>query len=452
MTSDRVDVDRYLDGLKFGRFHICALIIGVIIMLVDGYEVGVIGLVLPMLADDYGVSRASLTWVLSAQQIGMVLGAYFIAPLADRFGRKPLVVVSLLWVGLASFLTTLTTDVTALALCRLATGIFASTLIANLVAWTSEMAPARHRALMVTIVLIGSLAGALLGSAIQAFVIEPFGWQGAFWAGALLPLALVPATIAFFQESPRFIAARRPDDPRLARFPRLLGDDRTILVAPPAVPGTAGGKGGVRDLFRGGLAAPTLLLWLAFVLDFIFVTAWFWKTTIFHDLLGYSWDEIALLGLLDMVFSMIGMLTIGFAISRFGISRVLPFYFFASGVALVCMGLTAGTWGVYLFLALLAAARNAGHTGLAIVAADLYSTRTRATGVGWAYGAGRIASIFGPPFGAVPLQQGWPILAYLSLLAVPLLLAALAAWFLFATGIGRAGPSPNARTRPNNVA
>lgn len=80
---------------------------------------------------------------------------------------------------------------------------------------------------------------------------------------------------------------------------------------------------------------------------------------------------------------------------------------------------------MFAVLAVKAAAQNAGHAGLALVAANLYPTRSRATGVGWAYGAGRIASIFGPPFGAIPLRYGWSVLALFSLLALPLALAAV---------------------------
>lgn len=424
MTAKAIDVDSYLDTLKFGRFHIQVLILGVIIMLVDGYEVGVIGLVLPVLAKDYGVTPVSLTWVLSAQQIGMVLGAYFIAPLADRYGRKPLAMTSLLFVGLSCFVTIHTTSLVTLAVCRLVTGIFASTLIANLVAWTAEMAPNRHRALMVTVVLTGSSAGALLGAGVQAFVLEPYGWRGAFWVGTILPLVLLPLAWFFFHESPRFIAARNPRDSRLITFPRSLGDNHTVLVAPPQQP-LASATSQFADLFRGGLGVMTILLWLCFALDFMFITAWFWKTTIFRDLIGLNWNQVALIGSMEMVFGAIGMLTIGLMVNRFGLRGVIPFYFLVAAIALVLMGLLAPSWGMFAVLAVQAATQNAGHAGLALVASSLYPTRSRATGVGWAYGAGRIASIFGPPFGAIPLQYGWGPVPYFALLAVPLVLAAV---------------------------
>jgi AAHS family 4-hydroxybenzoate transporter-like MFS transporter len=431
VEANRRDIDSFVDGLKFGRFHLQVLVLGVLIMLVDGYEVGVLGLVLPLLSKDYGVARASLSWVLSAQQVGMVLGAYFIAPLADRIGRRPLVLFSLTAVGLSCFVTILTTSLTALALSRLITGIFASTLIANLVAWTSEVAPARHRATMVTIVLTGSTAGALLGSAVQAFVLEPYGWRGAFWVGATFPLVLALAAYFFFSESPRFIASRDLSDPRLAAFARSVepGSAPVVFTATTRV-GDARRTGAITELFRGGLAGTTVLLWLCFALDYIFITSWFWKTTIFHDIVGLDWRRVAVLTGMEVIFGGVGMLTIGLLVNRWGFRAVLPSYFLVAAVAMAAMGLTAPAWPMYVALAIQATAQNAGHAGLTLVAASLYPTRNRATGVGWAYGAGRIASVAGPPFGAIPLQYGWNAPAYFSLLALPLVLTAIAVLLL----------------------
>lgn len=114
----------------------------------------------------------------------MVVGACFVAPLADRFGRRPLVLFGLITVGLVSLATILADSLAQLAACRLLTGIFASTLIANLVSWITEVAPARNRTLMVTGVLGRLHGGAILGLLVQALVLERFGWHGAFWIGS----------------------------------------------------------------------------------------------------------------------------------------------------------------------------------------------------------------------------------------------------------------------------
>src|SRR5690606_6211930 len=120
---------------------------------------GVLSWVLPKVSDHFGVSRTSLTWVLSTQQVGMVLGAYFIAPIADQIGRKRLVQFCLVAVSASCFVTIFATSIVALAACRLVTGAFASAVIANMVALSSELAPARQRSPVVSIVLAGLLFG-----------------------------------------------------------------------------------------------------------------------------------------------------------------------------------------------------------------------------------------------------------------------------------------------------
>jgi AAHS family 4-hydroxybenzoate transporter-like MFS transporter len=420
-----VDIDSFLDNVKFSRFHVRVLLIGALAMLVDGFDLGVLSWVLPKLSDDFGVSRTSLTWVLSMQQAGMVLGAYFIAPIADQIGRRKLLMWCLLAVSATCFVTIFTNSVPALAVCRLLTGMFASSVIANMVALTSELAPARKRATMVTIVLAGAMPGALLGSFMQGYLLVPYGWHIAFWMGAAMPLLLLPVMYFFLPESPKFLAARNHEDPRLlAIVASLMPQDEPVTIAAPAVR-EARPKSItlVRDLFRPGLALPTVLLWLAFISSFGFISAALWKTTVFHDVIGLDFGKVALTTSLGTAFGFLGMVTIGFMIDRFGFKAIVPSYFIVAAGGAVMMGLLAPGPGMFVALAINAMAQHAAHAGLASVASTLYPTRNRATGVGWAYGAGRIASIVGPFYGALALNYHWGAVGYFFLLAGPLALA-----------------------------
>nr|WP_286207863.1 MFS transporter [Hephaestia sp. MAHUQ-44] len=408
------------------------MLIGALTMLVDGFDLGVLSWVLPKLSDDFGVPRTSLTWVLSMQQVGMVLGAYFIAPIADQIGRRKLLMMCLLAVSASCFVTIFTTNLPALAICRLLTGMFASAVIANMVALASELAPARQRATMVTIVLAGSMPGALLGSAMQAFLLEPFGWHVAFWLGTGMPLLLLPFIYRFLPESPKFMAARNPGDPRLqAMIAALMPEDEPVTVVPPAVVERRRSSVAlVKELFAPGLALPTILLWLAFISSFGFISAAMWKTTVFHDVIGLDWSEIAITTALGTIFGALGMVTIGMMIDRFGFKAIVPTYFIIAAFAALGMGIFAPTLAMFVALAINAAAQHAAHAGLASIASVLYPTRMRATGVGWAYGAGRSASIVGPMYGALALTYQLGAIGYFFLLAAPLACAGIIIWIL----------------------
>ncbi len=434
MARPTVDIDAFLDGVKFRPFHMRVMLIGALAMLVDGFDLGVLSWVLPKISDEFGVSRTSLTWVLSMQQVGMVLGAFLIAPIADQIGRRTLLMLCLCGVAATCFVTIFTDSIWALAICRLLTGMFASSVIANMVALASELAPARQRSTVVTVVLAGSMPGALLGSAMQAFLLEPYGWHVAFWIGTAMPLLLLPIIYFLLPESPKFLAARNPDDPRLQAIVVALmpeGEGEAVLLSRPAErEKRLSSLSLVRELFRPGLALPTILLWLSFVSSFGFISAALWKTTVFHDMIGLNWNQVGMTTAIGTAFGAAGMLTIGLMIDRFGFKAIVPTYFIVAAGAAVGMGVFAPGWGMFAALAVNALAQHAAHAGLASIASTLYPTRNRATGVGWAYGAGRVASIVGPMYGALALQHHLGAIGYFFLLAAPLALAGMVIWLL----------------------
>lgn len=434
MARPTVDIDAFLDGVKFRPFHVRVMLIGALAMLVDGFDLGVLSWVLPKISDEFGVSRTALTWVLSMQQVGMVLGAFLIAPIADQIGRRTLLMLCLCGVAATCFVTIFTDSISALAVCRLLTGMFASSVIANMVALASELAPARQRSTVVTVVLAGAMPGALLGSAMQAFLLEPYGWHVAFWIGTAMPLLLLPMIYFLLPESPKFLAARDPDDPRLQAIVVALmpeGEGEAVLLSRPAErEKRLSSLSLVRELFRPGLALPTILLWLSFVSSFGFISAALWKTTVFHDMIGLNWNQVGMTTAIGTAFGAAGMLTIGLMIDRFGFKAIVPTYFIVAAGAAIGMGLFAPGWGMFAALAVNALAQHAAHAGLASIASTLYPTRNRATGVGWAYGAGRVASIVGPMYGALALQHHLGAIGYFFLLAAPLALAGMVIWLL----------------------
>lgn len=423
------DVDSFLDNLPFNRFHLRALIISTIMMMVDGYDLALAGWVLPKLAADFGVARTALTPALMAQQIGMVIGAYLIAPIADRVGRRQVLLSSVAGIAVSCAATLLTHDIWTFAGCRLVTGIFASTIISNLVALSSDIAPARLRGTMSTIVLTGSMGGALLGALMQAFVLEQYGWQGAFIIAAALPAAMLPLVYFGLPESLRFLARRNPSDPRLAGLVRAMQGPN---AEPIEVTFTARTRNSanrsdiVREILSPQRRVETAFLWLGFICSFTFISIYSgWATTMYHDLRGLAWKDIAVNTALYTGFGALGTLTVGIAVDRFGFRKVLPPAFLIAGLAVGAIGFTESTMQLYVAVAIMATFQVGGHSALATLAASLYDAGSRASGVGWAYGAGRVASIAGPAIGAFLLQERFAMSAIFALLAIPLITAAI---------------------------
>ena len=431
-TGRAIDVDSFLDGLKFNRFHLTVLILCTILTAIDGYELYIVGWVLPDLARDFGVSRTAITSAMVAQQVGMLLGAFVIPPLADRVGRPRLLFFCYTGMALSAVAILFTSSLVPFGICRFVAGFCGTAMIPILVSLASETAPQRLRSTVSTITVSGTMIGALLGALMQGFVLEPFGWRGGFWIAMALPTIMLPFIYFLLPESLRSLAARNPDDPKIQTLARKMDPAReepVLLIAPPR-PERAAGAVLFGDVLGPEQRTKTFLMWAITISSFVFITAGVWKTTIFKDVVGLPWSQVALINGVNTVAGFIGMLTIGFFIDRFGFKRVMASTFLLAAVFSVLIGLTAPTIGMFVAVAFMAMFQHGGQASIPALAAALYPPRSRATGIGWAYGAARVASIFAPLFGAFVLGEGFSAIIIFALLGVPLASAGIFTFWL----------------------
>jgi MFS family permease len=429
-----IDVDTFLDGLKFNRFHLIVLILCTALAAIDGYELYVVGWVLPVLAKDFGVPTTAITSALVAQQVGMLAGAFVIPPLADRIGRPRVLLFCYLGMMLSALAILTTKSLLPFTVCRFAAGFCGTAMIPILVTLASETAPKRLRATVGTITVSGTMIGAMLGSLMQGFVLAPFGWRGAFWIAVALPAIMLPLIYFFLPESLRSLVARNPHDPAISALtrrmrPSVSGDtDVVFTVAPkPDRPPLAIL---LSDIFGRGQLLRTFLMWGIAISSFVFITAGVWKTTIFKDVIGLSLQQVALINGINTAAGFIGMLTIGFFIDRLGFKRVMTGTFLLAGLGAIIVGLLAPGAGMYVAVAFMGMCQHGGQASIPALAAALYPTRSRATGVGWTYGAARVVSIWAPLFGTFVLSEGFGAVGIFAMLGVPLLCGGLFTFWL----------------------
>ena len=416
------DVDSFIDGLKFSRYHLTVLILCTILTAIDGYELYVVGWVLPDLAKDFGVDRTAITGAMMAQQIGMLLGAFVIPPLADRIGRPRLLLFCYAGMMLSALAILTTKSLLPFTVCRFAAGFCGTAMIPILVTLTSEAAPKRMRSTMATITVSGTMIGALLGALMQAVVLEPYGWRGAFWIAVALPAIMLPLIYFFLPDSLRALVARDPQDPAIPVLIKRMqpaGDAPVAFTVAPR-PERAVTAVLLEDIFGNGQWKKTLLMWGIAISSFVFITAGVWKTTIFKDVIGLSWNQVALVNGTNTAAGFVGMLTIGFFIDRLGFKRVMSGAFLLAAASAVLVGLLAPGPGMFVAVALMGMCQHGAQASIPALAAALYPTRSRATGVGWAYGAARIVSIWAPMFGAFVLTGGFGPIGIFAMLGVPL--------------------------------
>jgi len=430
-TSAGVNIDELLDNAKLRALQWRTLEVCTIAMMIDGYDLYVVGWILPALSDSFHVSRVALTPVLLIQQIGMLLSVYFVAPQADRFGRRNLLIACLTGTGLCSLGSAFASSPLQFMTWRVLTGLFASAVVPNLVTLVSEIAPRRYRATFSTITVCGAQGGTLIGAAMQAFILPRYGWTGAMFLGCGLSAFILPFVIPWLPESPRFMVRRNSADPRLPKLVAQL--DPTIDPTTPvyAATSTQLGRSRVAALLGEGRRLTTVLLWFAFIASFSFIGQWSsWSTTVFKDVLHMDWKSVATMTTLYSALGVVGASTIGIAIDRWGFRAVLPKTYALAFLGAVCVGLTAPGSAMFLFLGMMGMFQISSQAGLAALAPTLYPPSHKATAVGWAYGAGRIGSIIGPVTGSALMQLHPGVLGTFSGLALPLLLASALLLFL----------------------
>ena len=402
------------------------------------------------------MTRGALGPVFSAGLFGLMIGALLFGPLADRIGRKKIIIFSTLAFGLGALATAFVQDVNALLAIRFATGLGLGGAMPNAVAMTSEFNPRRRRATMVMIMFCGFSVGAALGGFLAAAlitsltrVIRCVDVRTASGRHQLLPrdtthdvesakgdgrtvqgslLIMVPILARRLPESVRFLALAGRARERVAELLSLIRPNATFAagtqftVHEPALAGMP-----VVHLFREGRTAATLLLWVVFfmsLLDIYFLSNWL--PTVLNDL-GASVSEAVLIGSMLQVGGVVGTFALGSIIDRFSFRALALVYFiaiFAVG-AIGQLGHSAVLVATAIFVAGFCVV--GGQIAANALAAAFYPTSVRATGVGWALGIGRVGSIVGPLVGGMLLTMKWSAGAVFFAAAAAALCAALAA-------------------------
>jgi MFS transporter, AAHS family, 4-hydroxybenzoate transporter len=436
-----VDVAAFIEQQPVGRFQIGLLLTCAAVLFLDGFDTQAIGYVAPALAKEWGLTKGALGPVFSAGLFGLMIGALIFGPLADRIGRKKIIIFSTLAFGIGTLATAFTGDVNTLLVIRFLTGLGLGGAMPNAVAMTSEFSPHRRRATMVMIMFCGFSVGAALGGLLAAALIPQFGWRSVFVVGGLAPLLLVPILMLRLPESVRFLALTGRAHERVAQ---LLGHINPKAAFAPGTqfvvhePRLAGIP--VLHLFRDGRTLVTLLLWVVFfmsLLDLYFLSNWL--PTVLNDL-GASLSEAAAIGSMLQVGGVVGTFALGSIIDRFSF-RALALVYFAAVFAVGAIG-QLGHSVVFVTIAIFAAGFCivGGQIAANALAATYYPTSVRATGVGWALGIGRVGSIVGPLVGGALMTAKWSTGSVFIAAATAALCAALAAFSLSRlAGMGGSG-------------
>lgn len=443
-TAPAHDVAALLDQRPLSRLQVMVAVICILVAAMDGFDTQAIGYVAPAIVRSWGIDNAALGPVFSAGLTGSLLGALMFGTLADRYGRRPVLVCCTLIFGTAAVASSLAASIPVLLALRLVTGLGLGGAMPIVLAQTSEYMPQRVRAVAVTLTYVGFSMGAALGGVAADQLLRRSGWPAVFVAGGVPALVLMGCIAAWLPESIDFMLRQRRRRHRLEPVLTGLGIKAGMVREPAVRPDRLAVRAAVAALFAGGRAATTAAVWLIVFMNLVelyFFSSWL--PVICHDA-GLTVGDAALVTALFQTGGSVGAVVIGWLIDRLPKFMVLGCIFTGAAVFVAAVGTVLdGVHGTAMFAALAAAVTLAGvcvvggQIGVIAAASTIYPAAVRTSGVGWALGIGRIGSVVGPFVGSTLIANRLPVLELFAAGAVPAVIAAAGA--LWIGSAGRAG-------------
>ncbi|MDQ7272208.1 MULTISPECIES: MFS transporter [Stenotrophomonas] len=412
---------------RMSPFQWTAIAICVLLNMLDGFDVMVMAFTAPHVSADWALSGKVLGLMLSAGLVGMALGSFLLAPLADRWGRRPMIICCLLILTSGMALSALAANAWQLGALRVYTGIGIGGMLAGVGVITAEYANAKWRSTAVALQATGYPIGATAGGLLAAWMLEHWSWHSVFLIGAAASLLCIPLVLTCLPESLDFLVARRPPNalPRLNALRARMRMPELPALPPAAV--RTGQRQGYAALFVGDLRRVALLIALAFFLHmfaFYFVLSWTPKLLVSA---GVSAQQGITGGVLLNLGGIVGGSLFGWLASRWSLSKLTAGALLLAMVSMLGFAAFNTRLGVAFPLAfVIGAALFAAMAGLYVAAPVVFAADVRTTGLGWAIGIGRVGAILSPLTVGVLVDRHWQPAALYVLCALPLLLAAWA--------------------------
>ncbi len=428
ISKTNTNIAELLEGRSWSRYQKLVTLLAAVALIFDGFDIQILGFAIPSLMHDWHVPRGNFGPVLAVGLAGMAIGGPLLGYCGDRFGRRISLIFCVTIFGVATVGTALVHGFFGLTALRLLTGIGTGGALPNVSALVAEFAPLRRRASAVKLTILCLPLGGMLGGMLAAWVLPKFGWRGLYAVGGSLPLLFAAIMLAALPESPMFLARYSEKWEQLTRLLNRMGHSVPLgsSFENPAER-TQTQSRSVRTLFAPLLARETVGLWIAFFfcLGSIYLVFGWLPTMLTTRGLSIA---IASTGLAAYNFGgVIGILIWAVLVPILGsrrpmLSGALACAASALALLLVPIQVHGEHWVLILCLGINGLLANAVQTSMYALAAHVYPTSIRATGVAYSSAMGRTGGLLASLFGSHIIQVG-PA-AYWESLAVAMVISA----------------------------
>src|SRR4030042_1357160 len=349
MPSNSVSVKDVLDSGRLTLYQtwICALFF--LLAFFDGFDLSLVGVALPDIAEFLDSTPATLGVAMSVGNVGALIGALVLGMLADRFGRKQMLLVSAFTFGIFTLAISFIQSVEQLIFLRFIAGLGLGGAVPNALAFGSEYAPSNKRATLTTTMYAGVAIGATCAGLFSSFLLPKYGWQSLFFVGGIVACLIGFIALISLPESLEFLVKRskKRDKARIHKIVSKIAPSQEFSLAFACV--------------NMGAVIATVLI-----------------------------------GILMDKFNPLKILKIGFFLA---FVSVFIFGYFASST-FIAVAVVSAIMGFFVI------GSNSGLMGLAAIS---YPADIRGTGLGWATGIGRSGSLLAPVAGGLMLTKNWSV-------------------------------------------
>ena len=443
----RVNVTEAINQARISPFQYGVFALLFLVAFLDSYNTQSISFVAPSISKAWGVSAAAFGLIFSSGLTGLAVGLLFGGQLADRFGRRWLVIGSTAWFGIMTLACAFTHTFDELLVCRFVAGIGLGGAVANFFTLIAEYSPARSVLTIVAVTNWGTPLGAVAGGAFASRMIEAWGWRSIFYMGGVLPLLLVPVLIVGLPESARFLTLDPAKRPKIARIMARIAPDQGFTSADEFhISDASSERQGLGAIFRDGLAPGTLLLSFTMAFSLLLAFCLVNYLPLVLRSVGAPLGEAVLGTVAFNLSGLLGSLLVSLLVSR--VARKRP------------LGLLGACYAIGALGALLIWAAGANPTlimgaifltGFFILGAQIsvgayiaafYPTPIRGAGVGYCQAFSRIGALLGPLVGAAVLTRAAQPTELFLFCPIPALASALCLFLLWRGQGGRSQPAP----------
>lgn len=402
-----MDIRQKIAQNKMTPFQWLVVGLTVLLNMLDGFDLMALAFTAKSIRQELNLDGVAIGSLMSAGLFGMAIGSLCLSPLADKFGRRPLLLLGTALATLGMLLTYFANSAFEIGLWRVVTGLGVASILTGTNVLVSEYSSDKWRGLAIAIYASGFGIGAMLGGLSAVLLQDIYSWRAVFLIGAILTGAVFVLLFFVLPESVEFLLSKRPANAK-KRLNQIavklgLGDGWEL----PEIETKGKNKVAIARLFEPEYRRNTLLIWIAFITisaSFYFISSW---TPALLEDAGMPKTQSQTVGMAISVGGTIGSLIFGFLVSRFVAKRILQLFSILSAIAVVAF-VYSGTLAVAIALAILVGGLiNGCITGLYTINPTLYAPDFRSTGVGTAIGVGRLGSIASPILAGMLLDAGW---------------------------------------------